>query len=156
MNISIGSVKAPTKVDKKYIFKDLALDLDLEYTQNKQAYTISEIKDAVADYDMNAIRNSIFNLFTTIPGQKILNPTYGLNLTQFLFLPITPNNAQTMGEHIQSGIANYEPRVTIQQIGIQQQPDQNQYTITLSLFVPILKQSIKLTGILNSSTFYYT
>jgi len=60
-----------------------------------------------------------------------------------------------MCEHIQSGITNYEPRVTIQQIGIQQQPDQNQYTITLSLFVPVLKQSVNLAGILNNSGFYY-
>jgi phage baseplate assembly protein W len=155
VNISINSVNPPAKVDKKYIFKDLALDLRLAYTQNKQAHKLSEIKDAVADYDMSAIRNSIFNLFTTIPGQKLLNPVYGLNLVQFLFMPITPNNAQTMGEHIQSGITNYEPRVTIQQIGIQQQPDQNQYTITLSLFVPVLKQSVNLAGILNNSGFYY-
>lgn len=155
MNISINSVNAPTKVDKNYIFKDLALDLQLAYTQNKQAHKLSEIKDAVADYDMNAIRNSIFNLFTTIPGQKILNPAYGLNLVQFLFIPITSNNAQMMGEHIQSGITNYEPRVTIQQIGIQQQPDQSQYTISLALFIPVLKQSVKLAGILNNSGFYY-
>jgi len=155
MVIKINSVNKPAPVDSNYIYKDLHLDLNMAFTKNKQANKLSEIVDAQADYDMAAISNSILNLFTTIPGQKILTPNYGLNLAQFLFTAVTPLNAQLIGETIQSGINTWEPRVTIQQIGIEQDPDQNQYTITLALFCPVLNKSINLVGILNNSGFYY-
>jgi phage baseplate assembly protein W len=155
MAIKINSVSKPTPVDTKYIYKDLHLDLTMSFTKNKEANKLSEVLDAKADYDVAAISNSILNLFTTIPGQKLLNPAYGLNLAQFLFSPISTLNAQMIGEAIKTGINRWEPRVRLDQIGIEKDEDQNQYTITLSLFIPIFKQSIKLSGILNNSGFYY-
>lgn len=155
MAIKINSVNYPTVIDTKYIYKDLHLDLQMTYSKSGQANKLSEITDAAVDYDISAISNSIFNLFTTIPGQKILNPDYGLNLVQFLFVGVTSANAQLIGETIQRGINTYEARVTINQIGIQMDPEHNQYTITLALFIPQFNKSVTLKGILNNSGFYY-
>mgnify|MGYP003331434693 CR=1 FL=1 len=71
--------------ERDYTYKDLELDLSVEYTKSNPLNSYKEQKDISGDFDVNAIKNSIFNIFTTIPGQKILNPIFGLNLLYFLF-----------------------------------------------------------------------
>ena len=81
-------IDSPAKSNKGYKYNDLHLDFTPvyysppygAYTQNNELLRNQEIVDIVADYDLGAIRNSLVNLFTTIPGQKILNPLFGLNL----------------------------------------------------------------------------
>lgn len=155
MAIKINSVRKSATIDTKYIYKDLHLDLQTAFTKNKEASKLTEIKDIAADYDVSAISNSIFNLFTTLPGQKILRPEYGLNIAQFLFTGITTANAQLIGETIQQGINKWEPRVSIQEIGIEKDEDNHRYTINLALFIPYFNKSISLKGILSNSGFYY-
>ena len=73
------------------LYRDLKLDLQVNYTQNTQLEKKRERKDIQVEQDLGAIKKSLFNLFTTIPGQKILNPVYGLNLTQYLLFLLAPH-----------------------------------------------------------------
>jgi hypothetical protein len=66
--------------ERDYTYKDLEMDLKIDYTKTSPLNNFKEQKDIVVDYDVAAIKNSIFNIFTTIPGQKLLNPPFGLNL----------------------------------------------------------------------------
>lgn len=137
-------------------YKDLRLDLAVDYTQNKQLLKTREIKDIQISGDLDAIKNSLFNLFTTIPGQKILNPLYGLNLTQYLFTPVSPSQGRIIGESILQGIQTFEPRVTVENIDVRADTDQNQYNIFLLLNVPALNiQGVGLRGVLSDSGYYF-
>lgn len=49
---------------------DLELDLIVNYTNSKELKGIQEQKDIRADYDSNAIKNSLYNLFTTMLWAK--------------------------------------------------------------------------------------
>ena len=64
-----------------YLYKDLFLDLVPEVYYNKQLNKAVVLKDVQGSYDIQAIKNSIINIFLTSPGQKILNPQFGLDLT---------------------------------------------------------------------------
>jgi len=142
--------------NKDILYKDLRLDLQLNYTKNKQLLKTKEIKDIQNSENIEAIKNSLFNLFTTIPGQKILNPIYGLNLTQYLFIGVTAANARLIGEAIFSGIQKYEPRIVIKNINIVPEFDNNQYNITLVIDVPTLNiGGVTLEGILSDSGYYF-
>jgi phage baseplate assembly protein W len=137
------------------IFTDLKLDLKLNYTNDPRLKSGEIIKDIQVSYDLEAIKNSLFNLFTTIPGQKILNPVYGLNLFQFLFSGITDENARAMGEIILKGINKYEPRVDVVKISVAPDPDNNTYEIGLQLNVPSLNiEGLSLKGVLSESGYY--
>jgi phage baseplate assembly protein W len=139
------------------IYTDLRLDLELNYTKDPRLKSGEIIKDIQASYDIEAIKNSLFNLFTTIPGQKILNPIYGLNLFQFLFSGITDENARAMGEIILRGIQKYEPRVDVAKIFVAPDPDNNTYEIGLQLNVPSLNiEGLSLKGVLSESGYYIT
>ena len=76
--IVINNLSVPSQ---KALYRDIVLDLKIDYTKNTQLEKRREIKDLQISENLGAIKNSLFNLFTTMPGQKILNPLFGLNLT---------------------------------------------------------------------------
>ena len=122
----------------KYIYKDLALDIQqdtLIVPEFKSGVLGTDIK---ASYNLAAIINSLQNLFNTLPGQRFLFPEYGLDLYQFLFEPITELNARALGERIYYYIELYEPRVTPVQVNVATDPDRSQYNIDITIEVPSL------------------
>lgn len=153
-SISITSLSRP--VSSSYTFKDIEFDLKPNFTQNTQFLKIREIKDLRVSQDIAAIKNSLFNLFTTQPGQKILNPVYGLNLTQYLFTALSPTNARIIGQAILEGINTHEPRVEVLNINVEADYENNQYNISLLLSVPSLNiKGVTLKGTLSQSGYYF-
>jgi phage baseplate assembly protein W len=141
-SLNFNVLKKPSVTINKYTFSDLHLD-----------FTNPVKRDIAADYDEGAIRNSIVNLFNTIPGQNLLNPLYGLNLVQFLFTPASDTNARLMGDKILKQISNYEPRVTVENVNVDVNPDEQMYTITLSIIMSALNKKATIAGILTSNGF---
>jgi phage baseplate assembly protein W len=155
----------PTKSDKGYTYNDLHLDFSPvyydppygSYTQHDELLKNPEIVDIVADYDLGAIRNSFKNLFITIPGQKLLNPLFGLNLVQYLFEPCDEDMANLIGNEIVNGITTFEPRVSLIKVTVIAQPDDQQYNITIVFKVPAIgTTSFYVNGVLSTSGFVYT
>jgi phage baseplate assembly protein W len=141
---------------RKNTYIDLEVDLEIDYTKTNPLYNIKEQKDIVADYDIKAIKNSIFNIFTTMPGQKILNPIFGLNLLQFLFTGITTANARILGDTILQGLTRFEPRITVDNVNITTNIDDQQYTIDLIISVPSLNiTNLEIKGSLAESGYYF-
>lgn len=142
--------------NREYTYVDLELDLKIDYTKTNPLNNFKEQRDIVADYDINAIKNSIFNIFTTIPGQKILNPVFGINLFEFLFTGITVENAQLLGDTILRGITRFEPRVTIDKINITPDIANQQYEINMILSVPTLNiKGLEVKSTLAESGYYF-
>jgi phage baseplate assembly protein W len=152
MAIKINSLEqiAKTYTDQQYVYKDLSLDI--KYTKIKKAgfntsITSSDIK---ADFDVSAIKNSLTNLFNTLPGQRFLFPEYGLDLYQFIFEPITVNSGDLIGNAIFNGIKTFEPRVNPRQVRVVADPDNNQYLITIIIDIPIYNITVNTDYIFNT------
>lgn len=155
-NYKITSLGNVNYTDNAFIFKDIALDLTLGYSNNNEFFKKAEIKDLKADVDYAAVRNSIFNLFNTNKGERILFPDFGLNLKSYLFEVVSKEIGILIGDTIKAGIQRYEPRVTINQITIVADEDNNTYEITLIVSIKALQnQIVTLPGILSNSGFQY-
>ena len=138
------------------LYKDLLLDVKIDYTRNTQLLKRREVKDIQISEDIGAIKNSLFNLFTTMPGQKILNPVYGLNLTQYLFVQATRQQGRVIGETILKGVSKYEPRITMRKLNVEVDEDNNQYNIFMLIDVPTLNiTGVSLKGVLSDSGYYF-
>jgi phage baseplate assembly protein W len=140
VKIDILETLSKQYIDKKYTYKDLTLDIakaDLYEPGYKTPVPGSDIK---ASFDENAIANSLINLFNTLPGQRFLFPDYGLNVNQYLFLPITRSIGQAIGEQMLNTINTYEPRVSVENINVTADPDNNRYLITISILIPSLNK----------------
>jgi phage baseplate assembly protein W len=147
MSIKITSLKK-SEIDQKstengYLYKDINFDLEPQYFFNNQLNRKEKLKDVQAIFDIESVKNSIANCFTTSPGQKILNPTFGIDLRRFLFEPINKYTAEVIKDDIISKLPKMEPRVSIQNLRILAEPDNNEYEIYLQINVP----SLNITGL---------
>jgi len=151
--IVINNLSVPSQ---KALYRDIVLDLKIDYTKNTQLEKRREIKDLQISENLGAIKNSLFNLFTTMPGQKILNPLFGLNLTQYLFTAISTAQARIIGESIVSGVRKFEPRILLRTINVEPVYEENQYNVFMIIDVPSLNiQGQPLQGILSESGYYF-
>ena len=138
------------------VFTDISLDLAIGSTTSDQLYKTQQILDIRADTNLGAIYNSISNIITTNPGQKPLNPVFGIGFGDMLFLPVSDSRAQAIGEAIFQGITTYEPRVKVLNINIFPDSENQQYTVTLSISVPrFSSQQVTIVGVLDKSGFYF-
>jgi phage baseplate assembly protein W len=180
-NIKLQTIAKPKISSTGFTYNDLHLDMEFDYTQNNELLKDKEIKDIITDYDYAAIRNSIRNLFLTLPGQKILAPEFGINLFQYLFRPCDTITANQIAKEIYAGILRFEPRVQvilvevialngIKSLGLVSPiqshrqalakqgtiTDENTYEVNLILGVPrVSTGSFKLVGTLSNSGFYF-
>ena len=131
------------------VFKDMSLPFSLDSTGGNKALFGSTIKkDMQVDLDYKAISNSLVNIFNTSPGQKILNPRFGVNLQKYLFETVTEEIAGVIGDVILQGIEAYEPRVSVTGIDVIADPDQSMYDISIYLNIIALQSQHTWTGTL--------
>lgn len=141
---------------KKATYTDLKLDLKQNTVKDPRLESKNVVRDLIASNDIEAIKNSLYNLFTTIPGQKILNPVFGLNIMQFLFNGITEINARAMGRTILNGITKFEPRISVKKIFVVPDIENQTYEIGLRLDVPSLNiTGLGLKGTLSESGYFF-
>lgn len=137
-------VAAPTQQTQQvsYLYKDLLLDLLLSYTRSPQLLKTQEVKDATPIYDFKAVSQSLKNLFSTLPGQKILNPLYGLDLRKYLFENVSTSVGYIIGLELYDSVPLFEPRVAITNLNVIADPENNQYIIDLTYVVPTLQVGV--------------
>jgi phage baseplate assembly protein W len=128
----------------EYLYKDIHLDLKpSDDTQSNNLFQSAQGTDLKSSTDEAAVHNSLKNIFNTTPGEKLLNPSFGLALKQYTFEPMSLDMAETIGEEITKGIDAYEPRVKMDSCDILANYDNNEYIITLTLTIPPLNISEK-------------
>lgn len=141
-SLNFNVLSKPNVTNTTYTYSDVHLD-----------FSNPVERDIKADYDEAAIRNSIVNLFNTLPGQNLLNPEYGLNLLQFLFTPASESTGRLIGEKILKQIGIFEPRVAVRNVNVKVNIDEQMYTITLSIVILSTNKSINIEGLLNRDGF---
>jgi len=135
--------------DEKAIYTDLHLDLKLKTIVKDDILVDSG--DIEVDENLNAIRNSIKNIFTTKKGQKIYDPQFGASLEQHLFERVDDYYAKLIGKEILYNIEKYEPRIEVLKILVLPIPDQNEYNISIYYkFLKIKKEETLKLKIINN------
>lgn len=129
---------------QRYVYKDLSLDLSRTKIKTPGLQIPAPGTDIKSSFDLEAIGNSLTNLFNTEKGQRFLFPEYGVNLKRFLFAPITTETGQQIGNTIYNAIKNYETRVIPKTVEVVADPDGNLYEITAIIEVPILNLTSEL------------
>ena len=138
-----------------YLYKDLFLDLEPTVYYNKQLNKQVILKDVQGSYDLQAIKNSIINIFLTSPGQKILNPEFGLDLRRYLFEPVNSSTAYKIKYDINTKLPGQEPRIQIQNVNVDAITDAQEYYIALQINIPSLDAYGRtLKSLLNSNGYY--
>jgi len=121
--------------------KNIYKDFDLSFSRNPLTNDIGKKTDA------NAINQSMKMLLSTSFYERPFRPQVGSNLRRILFEPADPITIQDLRASIESLILNYEPRVQILDIKINDNAENNAYDLTIeySLVNLIQTQTFKTT-----------
>jgi phage baseplate assembly protein W len=142
VSIKITSLKPDSLTEKSlkkdYLYKDLALDLKSSVYLNNQLNKSEALKDVAAIYDVEAVKNSIVTAFLTAPGDKILNPTYGMDLRQYVFEPVDDFTIDIIKDAIMVNLPIMEPRIEIENVLVVGDEDDNSIYIEMQINVPSL------------------
>ena len=104
-------------------------DLDLRFMPSLST------GDVALRYDVQSVISSIRNLLNTNTYERLFQPDVGGNLNQLLFEPLTSITATMIQNEITRVITNYEPRATIDTLFVTADVDNNQFNVSLSVYI---------------------
>lgn len=87
--------------------------------------------DVKAQTDIDAVKNSLRNIFQTFQGSRRMLPEFALNIYQLLFEPIDKYTGQLIAERFIDAIEVWDDRIEIDNIFIEADPDNSLYRIKL-------------------------
>ncbi len=84
-------------------------------------------------YDLDSIKQSIYNILTTRKGTRLFLADFGSNLEGYLFEPMDAVVEYMIYTEVIDAISRWEPRVLIDQSTsyVEQDPDYHVYTVYL-------------------------
>ena len=106
-------------------FKDLSASFQTNPLSN----------DLIALKNESAIARSVRNLVLTIQGERPFQPVLGTGVSRLLFENMDKLTASAIRSEIRTTIENYEPRVEINEIIVEPNPEGNAMDVTLQYFI---------------------
>ena len=98
------------------------------------------------------IKSNLINYFLTNKGERLLNPTYGGDLRNFLFEAITPDALEVLQKRLEEDIVLRFPIVEIKSLTVGAIEDQNLINITLIYNVLNLEDEVIEIGVETNSS----
>ena len=119
--INVSSIQ---KNSEGKIYKDIKLPLTNKFEAN---------------YDINAIKQSIRNIFSWRRGQRILDPLFGNIIYEYVYEPINNLTIKNLREAVLN-MLKYEPRIDVIDLEIYPNNDQNTINVKLQYLIPKLNR----------------
>ena len=68
-------------------------------------------------YDLDLIKQDLMNIFMTRLGERIMRPTLGCNIWEYIYEPLTPDVVEIIEEEV-TRIVSLDTRLSVQNIQI--------------------------------------
>ena len=114
-------------------------DLDLEFTKHPIR------KDVNKKTGYNAVIQSVRNLVLIGHYEKPFHPEIGGNIRKMLFEPLDGITANLIAKEIDDVITNFEPRVDVVSIEVNEDVDNNGYDVIVTFLLLNLENPIQTT-----------
>ena len=104
-------------------------DIDLDFGRNVVTNDINTVTDVVA------IKRSVKNLIQTNFYERPFHPEIGCGVRELLFENFTPLTGVFIKRKIAEVLANYEPRVTLNSIRLDDDQDNNRLVVDIYFYI---------------------
>lgn len=112
-------------------------DIDLSFTKHPTT------KDVMLKTDAASIAQALKILLLTKHYEKRFDPSFGSNIYNSLFDPISPFTAMNLKLEITNTIKNYESRITLNSVIVTPDYDNELYIIGIEYFIENMVQLFK-------------
>ncbi len=117
-------------------------DLDMDFVRNTVTNDVQTVDN------VNAVKRSVRNLIQTNFYERPFQPELGCGIRELLFEPYSPLTAVFLKRKIAEVITNYEPRVNLESIALDDDPDRNRLKVDLYFYVVGVTQPVMVTTFL--------
>ena len=104
-------------------------DIDLNFTRNTITSDIIKVEDVIA------VKRSVKNLVQTNFYERPFNPELGCGVRELLFENFTPMTKIFLEKKIQEVLLNYEPRIDLQSVKVDDDQDNNRLVVDIYFYV---------------------
>ena len=91
--------------------------------------------DITRNTDIDAIKNSIHNIVSTLQGSRRMLPEFAVNVYKLLFEPITPTTANYIANNLIDSIEKWDNRLVLTAVNIYPNEDQNRYDCSMEFYI---------------------
>jgi len=104
-------------------------DLDIKFLSHPVTKKLSVLNNE------RAVSQAIKNIVLTDRYERVYKPLLGASIRSKLFENFGPNIAYEIKEDIQIALRNYEPRVKIIDIKVDEKPEENAILMSITFFI---------------------
>ena len=70
------------------------------------------------------IREAIFIILRTNPGERVMRPDFGAGLVDFVFEPISSDSVERLRTRVNEALIDWEPRIDVNSVNITLDPSE--------------------------------
>lgn len=116
--------------------------LERAYTDVDFAFRANPITgDVSLKRDDQAIKQSVLNILLTNKGERPFDPNFGSNIRSLLFDNFDPIVGTLLDEEIRRTLRNYEPRIRVESVDINDASDRNAIDISVTVEIKSPRQT---------------
>ena len=104
-------------------------DIDLDFERNPVTNDVNTVDNVVA------IKRAVKNLIQTNFYERPFQPELGCGIRELLFENFTPMTKVFLERKIEEVLTNYEPRVEVQNIAVDDDQDRNRLVVDIYFYV---------------------
>ena len=104
-------------------------DIDLDFGRNAVTNDVNIVEDVVA------VKRALKNLVQTNFYERPFQPELGCGIRELLFENFTPMTKVFLERKIEEVIVNYEPRVNLQNVAVDDDQDKNRLVVDIYFYV---------------------
>jgi len=104
-------------------------DIDLDFTRNSVTNDVNVVEDVIA------VKRAVKNLVQTNFYERPFQPELGCGIRELLFENFTPMTKVFLERKIEEVLINYEPRVDLQSVQVDDDQDGNRLVVDIYFYV---------------------
>ena len=104
-------------------------DIDLDFNRNAVTNDVAVVEDVVA------VKRAVKNLIQTNFYERPFHPELGCGIRELLFENFTPMTKIFLQRKIEEVLINYEPRINLQNVAVDDDQDNNRLVVDIFFYV---------------------
>ena len=104
-------------------------DIDLDFNRNAITNDVAVVEDVIA------VKRSVKNLIQTNFYERPFHPELGCGIRELLFENFTPMTRVFLQRKIEEVLINYEPRINLQNVAVDDDQDNNRLVVDIYFYV---------------------
>ena len=104
-------------------------DIDMDFVRNSVTNDVNTVEN------VNAVKRSLRNLIQTNFYERPFQPELGCGVRQLLFENFTPLTKVFLERKIEEVLLNYEPRIDLQNVAVDDDQDGNRLVVDIYFYV---------------------